>query len=351
MTKNIVGYIRGTCESSLNIQKNIIIKFTHQKRIPVSKFFCDQKPCKRCIGDVEKAAKLGLDASYRQEKFFPAWEALLEQILKRNISTILVDNKFRLAISSKAFSYLMKLCKEYEVQICEVKIEPDGDESALEDSAIVYHFSNTSLERPCIIEKDVDEIYKWAFDHDVNISGLYLDFSLLESEKVQKKQMIKEVKKYKKILLIDFYHFETKTGTFFRQIKELRTEGVDIVGIRDGILKNINSKWMKRSIKVAVYVCASDQKCNGRKDILEDIFSAFVKLRTNWTITQIYRDQIGGENQKRPEFERLVADRNEYDVVIVDSMSAIAYRTAKFIQRLKELNKPVFSLKEGGVTI
>lgn len=347
----VVGYVKSTFQESLSIQKRLIKEFSRAKKICLSEIFIDQKPCKRYIADVEKATKSGISASYRQEKFFPAWEALLEQILKRNISTILVDNKFRLAISSKAFSHLMKLCKEYEVQICEVKIEPDGDESALEDSAIVYHFSNTSLERPRIIEKDVDEIYKWAFDHDVSISGLYLDFSLLESEKVQKKQMIKEVKKYKKILLIDFYHFETKTETFFRKIKELRTEGVDIVGIRDGILKNINSNWTKRSIKVAAYVCASDQKCNGRKDILEDIFSAFVKIRTNWTITRIYRDQIGGESQKRPEFERLVVDRNEYDVVIVDSMSAIAYRTAKFIQRLKELNKPVFSLKEGGVTI
>lgn len=349
--REVVGYIKGTCESSIKVQKRMLIKFADQTHLDISRFFCDRNPRKRCIEDVEKAQKLGLSGCYRQEQMFPAWESMLAQILNGNIAMILVDSKIRLAVSQKAFSYLMKVCEDLGVQICEVKFASFQEGTIPEPEAIVYHFTNSVFKRSCVVGKDVDRIYGWAYDHQVDIQGLYLDFTLKESEKKQKSCMLEEVEKYKVLLLMDFYHLEVKTDMFIRQVKELWRKGVEVVGIRDGRIKDMNSSLLKKEMKVAVYMDDNIQKSNGRQEILDKIFYAFVKYKTNWTIIHVYKNKINGEMHKSSEFINLVEDNGKFDAVIVDSMSTIAYRTAKFIHRMKELNRPVFSLKEGGVIL
>lgn len=345
--KNIVGYIHSTEGhlESCSVQKDLIQEYCQMQKIQLDEMFIDN-------GNLDSYVEAG-DTTYKlpqRKKGFSARRELLRKIQAGEIGCILVDSILRLTVNSYETQEFMEWCKKQHVTVIEVNLYNGTDETK-QCKVAVYHFTDGSTIRPRVVEQAIDELYECASSHnDWKLYALYLDRTLVKTEQTEYEKMKMDAERFDIIMVKDFYHIRTKTSTFWNHAIQFLKKGISIYSLLDGNLDSFyDVSWQEKDLEVAAYYrCMEETR---EHNLRIDSIKIYAELKTNWKIKRIYVDSMEKYSDKQPELERLVTEISKYDLIMVDSFGSIHFRTAKFMKIKKQIGKPIFSIKEGGILL
>lgn len=224
----------------------------------------------------------------------------------------------------------------------------NGKEMILLDKKVcIYHFSNAN-QRPIVNQKQMDFIQEFASSIG-EVEKIYLDFTLKQSEQIQRQQMIEEISSYDILVMKDFYHLARNTGACFGLLQAFALQGVKTITMEDGSFSfQFQNAPFDKKFKVCVY--HSKYKEDGDRTIETqiDIFKTFVSHKTNWEIVDVFVDEANSQSDKvQTEIFKVIKNKEKYDLLLLKDFNSLHWRTAKFCHRRNELQLPIYSLKEG----
>lgn len=325
------------------MQEQMICQFCEMQGIDLTNIFVDV--------DNDTGGKLRWLPSSDNQPLYMEGKLLKSWIQEGKIDCIYVDSEIRLKVAYSYSDDFWKLCHDKDIRIIEIFLDDKISESKGLQRTVVYHFTDGSEKRPCIVEKDIDSIYKYLDRHENwNPVALYLDKTLVKTNQAQYQRLRKQSDKYNILLTKDFYHIQTKTVTFWKHVQQLLSEGVHIQSVIDGNLDYFyDPQWLLKDLKVAIYYRSSEAA--GESNLRAETLNMFVSMKTKWNVQKVYADQRTKYSDKQPELESLLLEASQYDLILVDSFVSIHFRTAKLMRTKKKLNKPIYSMKEGGILL
>lgn len=341
--KNIVGYIHAAFDGGSGVvQESLILDYCEDHNLKLHKVFLDDGIicCMKADGNVRNFTQSRRGVSARKE--------LIKEVEKGQVSAILVDSVVRLTVKSAETENLMELCKVYSVEIIEVSLDKEGGE-AKKNRVAVYHNTGTKTSRVGVVEADIDQLYDFISKHiSWEYQGLYLDFGLTKSKQPQYVAVQNDMERYDILLAKSCFHIQAKTSTFWAHAMQFFSHNIRLETLVDGSinLRRTHTDFSE-DYKVAIYHKQSDRK-NG-KCLRVEVLESFVTLKTCWSVEEIYIDRDDRYGSKQPELERLISEAARYDLIVVDDFAMIHFRTIKFMKFAKVLQKPIFSIKEGGI--
>ena len=343
-----VAYISSVTGSiaSCSVQRAMIVRYCNYHKITCERFYCDTSEARRNRSEVKNIRELGYSHAYRLEKYFPQYDQMLYDIIRGNISTILVDTIGRLTANKEQSKFFQKLCVNYKVEVIEVCGHLEGLKQDNTRNVAIYHITDQSKERPRIYVKCIDGLYEVSQQNGWGTPFLFQDFSLVKSEQVKYQEFKTHANKYDMLVVSDFYHIEDKLSVFVSEIQELEAKGIKVESIKEGRVR-ISDDFLKKSLKVAIYDRWLDENDEG----LElDRLKAFVKYKTDWKIASIYKEAEKIEtDSKQQELQNLLSERHNYDAILVRRFNCLHWRTSMFFKIARKMNIPIYSMKEGGV--
>lgn len=355
MKNAVIGYIHATenYPSSAVTQHELLAAYCNEYSLKLERIYSD-------VGNGSAVeSENGFVQLPERNKGFEARRKMLQEIESGNVGTILVDSIIRLTVNASETPDLISICEERNVTIIEMKLDAplENTEDNSRIKIAVYHFTDGSMSRQKIVEKDIDCLYEEISYHDSWIlQGLYLDRTLDKEKQIKRKEVIEKAYTYNILLTKDFYHIETKTVTFWRNVTRLINKGVKVYALADGCPNfSYDPIWMRRDLKVAIYYRVSKNSLDYNSgsslpdynEYRMEALKIFVELKTGWDIEKIYVDYMTKDSDKQPQLEQLILDAKRYNLILVDSFGMIHNRTSKFMKIKRRLKVPVCSMKEG----
>lgn len=207
----------------------------------------------------------------------------------------------------------------------------------------IYHYSANSSS--CVCEKHTQELIQFATENDIEVKKIYIDSSLKKGEQGQYKKMLGEMQAGQTLIIRDIAHFNRWTNKAFTDILMLLRKEVKVISQLAGeIVITDGSELYNKPLKCAFYhskLSYKDERCfETQKQIAE----LFCSEKTNWDLCASFSD----ENCKgKTDLKNLIKNAGKYDLIITGSFSRIDLTTAKFMKLRSEINRGIYSLKEG----
>lgn len=347
---SIVGYVRSTQNNQItcDVQMAMIERYCTIHNIICTHTYCDLNEVRRNAGSVIKMHELGYIHAYRSERTFSAFEQMLEDIVNGKIHTILVDLKCRFHANKMLIAFFEEVCKRHDVHIIEVAGYMDESRKDNLKHPAIYHFTDKSKDNPKVYEKEIDRLYTYVSRQKCwDTPTVYLDYSLKKSDHKRYEEFRKNIRKFDILLVTDFFHIEDKLGTFFKELLDLQENGVLVVSLKEGTIKEIQGDFLCVEKKVAIYDRWFDPS---NMELNISRLKAFVRFKTNWTITGIYIEEARVETDSgQKELQKLINDMKQYDAVLVKKFHNLHWRTSMFFKIVKNLGVSVYSMIEGGI--
>ena len=215
----------------------------------------------------------------------------------------------------------------------------------LDKKVCIYHFSNAN-QRPIVNQKQMDLLQDFAASMG-EVEKIYLDFTLKQSEQIQRQQMIKEIANYDILVMKDFYHLARNTGACFGLLQAFSLQGVKIITMEDGSFSFQNAPFDKK-FKVCVYHSKYKEDVDRTIETQINIFKTFVSHKTNWKIVDVFVDEANSQSDSvQTKIFKVIKNKEKYDLLLLKDFNSLHWRTAKFCRRRNELGLPIYSLKEG----
>ena len=80
----------------------------------------------------------------------------------------------------------------------------------------------------------------------------------------------------------------------------------------------------------------------------QDIFKAFTEKKTDWKITDQFSDMtLHQRDGEQHELQKLIANRDKYDLLLVQNLNDIHWRTSNFCRIREALELDIYSLQDG----
>lgn len=214
--------------------------------------------------------------------------------------------------------------------------------------AAIYHFTD-STKRVKIYQKQLNTLEKYATALGFTDVDFFCDLSLLRKNRKEFDRFLSCANQFDALIAKDFYHINKNTTQCMKILKNLRNRGIEIHTIDNGSLC-----WQKEPIdkhlRIATY-CSRFGTNNGQKQLMKiqnDILKLFTNKKTKWTILDQYYDESKlQKNGEQQDLEHLIANKNNYDLLLVHNMNDIHWRTANFCKIREELQLDIYSLQEG----
>lgn len=213
----------------------------------------------------------------------------------------------------------------------------------------IYHFTDKSEKRPVYCAKQLEELKTFANSKDIDIQEIYLDKSLVVSEQVEFQRFLNEADRYDALVTKDFYHLSKNTMQCIRIMKGLRERGISIYSIENGTFC-FEEVPLDKKLRVASYTYgnANIKNIENYINVQNDIYSLFVKKKTNWEMVTHFLDVCDLQNDSEQEELRKMIDRkDEFDILIVNNLNDLHWRTSKFCKIREQLGKDIYSLQDG----
>lgn len=215
----------------------------------------------------------------------------------------------------------------------------------LDKKVCIYHFSNSN-KRPIVNQKQMDLLQDFAASMG-EVEKIYLDFTLKQSEQIQRQQMIKEISAYDILVMKDFYHLARNTGVCIELLQEFALQGIEVITMEDRSFSFQNAPFDKK-LKVCVYHSKYKEDVDRTIETQINIFKTFVRHKTNWEIVNIFIDEANSQSDSvQTEIFKVIKNKEKYDLLLLKDFNSLHWRTSKFCHRRNELQLPIYSLKEG----
>ncbi|MCR5704781.1 MAG: recombinase family protein [Eubacterium sp.] len=214
----------------------------------------------------------------------------------------------------------------------------------------VYHFTNSDGIK---YQKLIDEFNEFAQANNLTISEFFIDKNGLVYQQSEFDRFLSTCEQFDTLIVKDFYHLCKNTMKCLSIIRELHDKGIKIYAIKDGII-DFNNVDFSKTLKVATYSrhwrASKIQKTF--VPLKNDILNLFVNKETNWSIVDQYCDESKNEkDETQLQLASLLENKDKYDLLVVNTLHEINFKTARFIKILYELNLDVYSLQEGLIRI
>lgn len=216
-------------------------------------------------------------------------------------------------------------------------------------SCAIYHFTDKSSARPAIYQKQLDVLRDFAVSKGLEVEAVYCDKSLKVSESPEFERFMSEKHMYSALVTKDFYHIRKNTGKCIKILRELRDAGITVHTLENGLF-SFEIEPFEAPLRVATYTYGDSNTRDVYASILlqNDIYEHYVKTKTNWTLTKHYQDITTLQNdEEQVELMELIADRETYDIVLVNALCDIHWRTSRFCKIRELIGKPIYSLQDG----
>lgn len=213
----------------------------------------------------------------------------------------------------------------------------------------IYHFTDKSEKRPVVFQKQLRELEQFAEKIGVDVEKVYCDFSLKKKDRTQFNLLLMDGYQYSALVTKDFYHISKNTAACMKLLRQFRASGIVVYTLENGVF-DFSEVPYNEPLRVASYTHADGKirDVDSAIQIQQDIFSLFVKRKTNWTMVEQYSDVCHVQNDAEQEdLMRLVSSRNDFDILIVSNLCDIHWRTARFCKIREMIGKPIFSLQDG----
>lgn len=220
----------------------------------------------------------------------------------------------------------------------------------------IYHFTDGSVKRPIVNEKQMIALRKFASDYGI-VEKEYLDKSLKKCEQGEKQLLMEEMINYDVLITKDFYHIAVNTGACISLLQQFLMLGVETHSIEDGCF-TFSEAPFNRELNVAIYHAKYEDNSPSARQQKKgncitaqtqvDVLRLFVKKKTNWKVVDVYVDEAQEQsNDKQKSLLKLIENRRKYDLVLCKDFNTIHWRTAKFCKRRNDMKLGIFSIKEG----
>ena len=214
-----------------------------------------------------------------------------------------------------------------------------------EGKAAIYHFTDGSQKRPIIYRKELERLKGFAHNVGYNDLDIFVDKTLCKCNQEQLECLMENVDKYEALIFKDFYHLRKNTGICMSELMHLSMNGIEIHTLEDGGFRFTEPPF-DRKLNVAIYYCGLE--LTGRSlELQYAIMDLFIKDKTNWNLICRYADMEGNTvdgNQK--ELQRLIRNKNQYDMILVRSFVDVHWRTSKFCKIRHLLQKGIYSMHD-----
>lgn len=211
----------------------------------------------------------------------------------------------------------------------------------------IYHYTDRSEKRPRVCERQMDELRKYADRPGWHVRDVFCDMSVRKSGHPEFERFLEHCGDYDVLVTKDFYHIQYHTRSCLDLMGQIREQGVEIHSVENGTFM-FSAPPLEKKLRVATYFGRAKEYKSVMVDIQNDIYRHFVREKTNWEITGMYTDRLAWrEEHEQKELQRLIADRDEYDLVLVNHLGAIHWRTAMFCTVREQLKKDIYSLRDG----
>ena len=350
----VIGYVKSTSGSlkSCKKQKELILQYCNLQGLKSEEIFCDYRVEKR----TQVKAKIlqeefGIIKSFKGEKCFPEWDKMLALIKAGKVQEIIVESVARIYTTKCQYEGLLQICEITRTKIIEVcNRELNMKKRNNETRVAIYHFTDSKMKRPVIMERELDKMYEFIMrQEDWKVTGVYMDYSLKKSNQIAYNQFRNNVELYDVLVTSDFYHIETKTGTFLSELKYLNSHNIAVESVIDGKIEVKDEETLFGcSLKVAVY---HSKFCEAEERTIElqiEIFKNFIMHKTKWVLEDIYVDKCKKQRDgEQKELLRLISNCDKYNLVLVKGFSKFHWRTAMLAKRRMAMQLPIYSLQEG----
>lgn len=212
-----------------------------------------------------------------------------------------------------------------------------------EKRAAVYHFTDKSENRPAVYQKELDRLRQFAVSKGCPDVDVFVDKTLVKGRQKQREELLGKAGSYRALVLKDFYHLARHTDRCMAYMNRLNRQGIEVWTVEDGSFC-FAPPPLELPLKAAVYYCGLE--IVGHSSQLQyDCMDLFVRMKTRWNITGHYADMEGNrKNGNQKELQKLIAERDRYDVVLVQSFGHIHWRTSAFCKIRHRLQKGIYSM-------
>jgi DNA invertase Pin-like site-specific DNA recombinase len=215
--------------------------------------------------------------------------------------------------------------------------------------AAIYHFTDSSEERPTVYQKQLNILTKYAASIGFDNVEIFCDRSRLKTEHHEFDRFLLSSNKFDALITKDLYHISKNTMQCMSVMKELRDKGIQIHSIENGCFSWEDAPFDK-PLRVATYCCRFGTP-NEMKEIIpvqNDILKLFTNKKTQWTVIDQYFDESEHQNDdEQKQLIELIKNKDKYDLLLVHNLNDIHWRTANFCKVREQLHLDIYSLQEG----
>ena len=219
-------------------------------------------------------------------------------------------------------------------------------------NAVIYHFTDVSDKRPKVYTGQLKALKAFAISKGFQITSVYCDKSLRRYEQTEFNRLINSADGFDALIVKDLYHLSKNTKQCFHILRNLQDKGVSVYTLEDGDYlhtDNLDAPLLK-PLKVATYNCIKGRVKNPEAilNLENDVLRFFTNSKTAWQIIDQFNDicfrQVDGDQLR---LQELLANSDKYDLLLVNDVNDIHWRTAKFSKLREALNLSIYSLQEG----
>ncbi len=216
--------------------------------------------------------------------------------------------------------------------------------------AAIYHYSVGQNLHPGFTNNRIKVIEDYARSQGYDDIETYRDSSRVRKGQVEFKRFMSEYEKYEALFIQDLSQLSQTSMRCMSINKQLVDSGLTVFTLRNGIFCN-EEDVTNKALKIATYYNCSAPQTEDPEQVIsmqQEIFELFVRKKTKWHIVDSFTDTSERQNKgEQPGFQRLIENKDNYDMVLVQNVNDIHERTATFANLREELQLDIYSLRDG----
>ena len=218
-----------------------------------------------------------------------------------------------------------------------------------EKIAAICHFTSSSEKRPIVYQKQLNELTDFAESLGYNVTEVFCDKTLRRCERSEFERFLGSADNFDALITKDFYHISKNTMKCMNIMQELLHKGVTIHSIENGSF-TFEDTPLDKPLRVVTYTTHWG-KPNEIKQVIpvkNDVMKLFINKKSSWQLIDQYFDETEHQNDgEQINLKELIHNKDNYDLLLVQNLNDIHWRTANFCKIREQLQMDIYSLQDG----
>ncbi|MBO5628330.1 MAG: recombinase family protein [Aeriscardovia sp.] len=216
------------------------------------------------------------------------------------------------------------------------------------ERAAIYHFTN-GIPKNAYCKNEIQKLVEYATSQGYEDVDTFCDIRTTSEEHEALDKLLENRNMYSAIIAKDYFHINKYILQALSIVNNLENSGITVLTMDNRPLHIEDTAPLKQPLRAVTYHCHWYR----HKDILNvnlknDILNCFAETQTNWSILeQYYDEEQKGHAGIQPELNRMIEKKDNFDIIIIHSLSSLHWRTHNFCEIQERLGKSIYSLQDG----